>query len=106
MPVAANFALQIVGDDNLVARNLVAGSPTLAVYNDGSGNHYECNRVVNNDFGFLFDAQAGAGTPNSVIDNTIFGNGAGVDATVVAAPPAIGSLCASPTSFARAAAPE
>lgn len=89
MPVAGDFALQIIGDNNTASRNLISGSPGLAVYNDGQSNSYDCNRIVNNDFGLLFEANSGPGTPNEVHGNAIFGNAAGLDATVVAAPPAI-----------------
>ncbi len=89
MPVAGDFALQVTGNNNVASRNLISGSPGLAVYNDGTGNTYECNRIVNNSFGLLFDVLSGPGTPNEVHDNAIFGNAAGLDASVVAAPPAI-----------------
>ena len=84
---ALDFPFSIIGDNNVVSLNVVRGSSGVGVYNDGKGNSYSCNRISNNNGGFFFDNFSGPGTPNSVHNNSITGNGVGIDATAIGAPP-------------------
>jgi hypothetical protein len=94
IPAAREFPFSVIGSGNGVNGNLVDGSPYDGVYVDGINNTFTCNRVGNNGGnGFYFDSTASFGstdgTPNTVTMNAITGNAAGVDASVVLAPPDI-----------------
>jgi hypothetical protein len=87
---ALDYPFSLIGNGNSVTGNIVNGSPSLGVYNDGMNNIYSCNRVSNNaGGGFFFDSSfaggtgSGAGTPNLLQQNSITGNGVGVDASAI-----------------------
>lgn len=94
IPAALDFPFSILGSGNTANGNVVNGSPFDGIYVDGINNTFSCNRVTNNGgAGFFFDSTNGfgstAGTPNTVNMNSIFGNGTGVDASLVIGPPDI-----------------
>jgi hypothetical protein len=94
IPAALSFPFSVLGSGNTVTGNLVDSSPFDGMYFDGINNTITCNRVVNNGgAGIYFDSTASfgttAGTPNTVNMNSIAGNAAGMDASVVLAPPDI-----------------
>ena len=81
--------VSVIGNGNTVASNLVKGAASAAVYVDGTGNSFSCNRIVNNAGGFAFDSSfnggtgSGPGTPNTLHNNAITGNGTGLDASAL-----------------------
>lgn len=94
IPAALAYPLTVLGDNNVVDKNYVNGSPFDAIYNDGINNVYSCNRVTNNGgAGFYFDSLSGygstVGTPNAATSNVISGNTLGLDASAVTVAPAI-----------------
>jgi hypothetical protein len=90
IPSAGEYPFSILGDGNLMDKNLIDGSVYDGVYNDGINNTYTCNRVVNNALnGLYFDDFSGDGTPNTVNQNVIDGNGTGLDATAIVVIPPI-----------------
>ena len=90
---AGPFAVTLIGSGNTVSLNRVNGSTNAmsqAIYVDGVNNTFSCNRVSNNaGGGFFFDStftNAGAetaGTPNTLMNNSIEGNGVGVDGSAL-----------------------
>ena len=88
---ALEWPFSILGNENTVHKNYVNGSTATyeGIYVDGSDNVLTCNRITNNDTGIFFDSYSTAGTPNGANQNTIVGNGTGIDGSLVLAPPDI-----------------
>lgn len=90
IPSAADFPFSVIGDGNDVSQNYVNGSPFDGVYLDGINNSLTCNRITNNaGSGILIDTWSTIGTPNTLTDNVIAGNGTGLDASLVVSLPPV-----------------